>query len=504
MAGRGFTEREGLMQMPQEAAARFERRAAWMTRVVMAFILLSLMLLVVTPALIERRVVPLREQVVNAESGRTAVGVVEFNLAMEMSALRGYLLSGDSSYLRTYTQSVRAEQAAYPRLAALTRPLDAPARLELDSLRAASTRWHQRASNEEIVRRRLASPRLLASIPTEQALFEQALRSAGALDQALVGESQRRRDSIQRWERLRFGITAVLVLFAAGSALAAGWFARRVRMLARESAARRYEAEAALAELRRTSESRARMMRGVTHDLKNPLGAARGYADLMNDGVAGEITPRQREMVVGVRRNVDHALGIIQDLLDVARAEAGTLDVSPQPVDCALLLRETVEEYRGAADASGHALEVRAPDGGLVVHTDPQRVRQIVGNLVSNALKYTPQGSRVVVQAAPADGAAPRPGEWAVLRVDDSGPGVPPEHREVVFDEFHRLEPSGKVAGHGMGLAISRHIARLLGGDLTVDQAELGGASFRLWLPLTRPDEGARRVSVMVESTTSH
>jgi signal transduction histidine kinase len=225
------------------------------------------------------------------------------------------------------------------------------------------------------------------------------------------------------------------------------------------------------------------MMRGVTHDLKNPLGAARGFTDLLREGVDGELSPGHARMAAGIRRNLDAALAIIGDLLDLARADAGTLEVAPERTDFGALLRDAVEDHRAAAAAAGHTLELRASDAPLEVVADPLRVRQVVGNLLSNAIKYTPRGGRVVVAAAPSvNGDGPGEGRWVRVTVEDSGPGIPAEHRETVFQEFQRLAPEA-AQGHGLGLAIGRRVARLLGGDVTVGEAELGGAAFTFWLP---------------------
>jgi signal transduction histidine kinase len=457
-------------------------RIAWVARVAMLLIVLSLATLVVAPWLIERRVGPLREQVEHAEHGRTLVGLVEFDLAVEMSSLRGYLLSGDSSHLVAYDSAVARENAIYPQLHEKARRLRPEVEAAVASLTAAAKRWHADAKRDEIVRRRQQTPDL-AEISTEQAQFEAALRAASALDSTLVNESRLRGEEIGDADELRFAITVGLVILGLASAAAAMWFARRVRLLAREAAARRDQAERALAELRESNASRVRMMRGVTHDLKNPLGAARGFADLLQAGIEGELSAGQARMTAAIRRNVDTALAIIHDLLDLARAEAGTLEVARERIDCGALLREAVDDHRAAAQAAGHALAIEAPAAPLEVLADPLRVRQVVGNLLSNAIKYTPPGGRVVVAAGPAsNGDGPRPGQWVRVTVEDSGPGIPAEHRESVFQEFQRLD-AGKAEGHGLGLAIGRRVARLLGGEVTVGEAEIGGAAFTLWLP---------------------
>lgn len=474
--------------MPEEGPALtpHDRRIAWVARVAMLLIVLSLATLVVVPWLVQRRVGPLRTQVQQAEEGRTLVGLLEFDLAVEMSSLRGYLLSGDSSYLTAYDAALASEHRIHGQLEEKARTLSPALSDEVAGLRRSARKWHDEASRDEIVERRRTSA-YLAQISTEQAHFETALRAAASLDSALVRESALRRDEIRDADALRFAVTVGTVVLALASAGAATWFARRIRLLAGESAARRAEAERALAGLRESNAARERMMRGVTHDLKNPLGAARGFADLLEDGVPGALNPAQARMAAGIRRNVDAALAIIHDLLDLARADAGTLEVTPERIDCGELLRDAVEDHRAVATAAGHALELRSTDGLRVV-ADPLRVRQVLGNLLSNAIKYTPHGGRVVVDAGPAsNGDGPRGGDWVRVTVQDNGPGIPPDQRDAVFQEFQRLDPAA-AEGHGLGLAIGRRVARLLGGDLTVGEAEIGGAAFTLWLPAAAGD----------------
>ncbi|MFL5385825.1 MAG: ATP-binding protein [Longimicrobiaceae bacterium] len=461
-------------------------RTAWVARVAMLLIVLSLATLIVVPVLVQRRVVPLRAQVEQAERGRTLVGLVEFQLALEMSSLRGYLLSEDRSHRVAYDDALARENAIYPKLDSATRGLPSEVAAHVRELHSASARWHREADDDEIVRRRRDTPAL--QISTEQAQFEAALRAAASVDSALVRVSAERREEIRKADQLRFAVTVGLVVLALASAAAATWFARRVRLLAEEARARHAEAERALADLRESNAARERMMRGVTHDLKNPLGAARGFVDLLREGIDGELSPGQARMAAGIRRNLDTALAIIHDLLDLARADAGTLEVARERTDCRALLHEAVDDHRAAAAAAGHALELRAPDAPVEALADPLRVRQVMGNLLSNAIKYTPPGGRVVAVAGPADnGDGPRPGRWVQVTVEDSGPGIAPEHREGVFREFERLDPAA-AEGHGLGLAIGRRVARLLGGDVTVGDSELGGAAFTLWLPAAPQD----------------
>jgi PAS domain S-box-containing protein len=258
--------------------------------------------------------------------------------------------------------------------------------------------------------------------------------------------------------------------------------AERERLLEREREARA-ESERRRAELERVTESRTRLMRGFSHDVKNPLGAADGYAALLEEGVLGELSEKQRESVGRIRRSIGTALRLIHDLLEVARAEAGQVVVERIEVDVAKIVREIAEDFRAQAEATGSSLEVQTPEP-LPVTTDPSRVTQVLANLLSNAVKYAPRGQLTVTAECRRDGDGPRPGEWIAVEVRDTGPGIPPERQEQVFQEFTRLDPDAQQ-GAGVGLAISRRLARLLGGEITLASEVGRGSTFTLWLPRT-------------------
>ncbi len=258
---------------------------------------------------------------------------------------------------------------------------------------------------------------------------------------------------------------------------------RKVQLLA--EAERRHE------ELERVMESRARLMRGFSHDLKNPLGAADGYAQLLEEGVIQQ-PEQQRESVGRIRASIGAALRLIEDLLELTRVEAGQLESRIDPVDVAAVVREVAGDYRAQAAAAG--LEIAVEDGAArapVIGTDQHRVRQVLGNLVSNAVKYTPAGGRIGIRTGvrSEDGGPPA----VAVDVWDTGPGIAPARREEIFREFTRLDPDS-ADGAGLGLAISRRIARALGGDLTVaDGPDRVGTRFTLWLPLERRAGADRR-----------
>lgn len=460
----------------------------WVGRLALGFVMLALAALFVAPLAVQNRIAPLREDAERADEARTLVARVQFALAQQMSALRGALLTPDPRYPGLYAEGLALERSAYAPLDSLAGPLPEQVRSALGRLRTASDQWHGRLDEQLVLRREPAARRELLGRDLE--LYESTLRSARDLDRAVTSVARQRREEIRRAEAREDLLTRALGLAALVAALAVGWFGHRMRTLAREAAAHGEEAERALEEAQRASDARERLMRGVTHDLKNPLGAADGYGQLLEMGHEGELRPGQLRMVEGMRRCIGTALGLIADLLDFTRAEAGMLEVVHEFTDCKAIVREAEEQYRGSARAAGHEIELRLPDGPLPALTDHARVLRIVGNLVSNAIKYTPPPGRVVLEAQAVEGSpASREGRWIEFRVCDTGPGIPEAERERIFDEFHRLHDA-RAQGHGLGLATSRRIALALGGDVTVADAETGGAAFSLWLPARRPDAG--------------
>lgn len=254
------------------------------------------------------------------------------------------------------------------------------------------------------------------------------------------------------------------------------------------------ESERRRQELLRLTESRSRLMRGFGHDVKNPLGAADGQLQLIEEGIVDEVSAEVREGISRARRSIRAALGLIEDLLALARWEAGQVEVEQAPTDVRDAARTIVEEYRAQAEGKGLTLHTELPDELPIIESDPARIRQVLSNLLSNAVKYTETGWIAVRVEEREGGAAPGPGRWIAVDVADTGPGIPEEKQELMFKEFTRLEP-GARRGAGVGLAMSRRIARALNGDVTVDSAPGRGSTFTLWLPLAEPRERRRKAA---------
>ncbi|HEX6694178.1 MAG TPA: HAMP domain-containing sensor histidine kinase [Longimicrobiales bacterium] len=235
-------------------------------------------------------------------------------------------------------------------------------------------------------------------------------------------------------------------------------------------------------------EGRSRLMRGFSHDVKNPLGAADGFAALLLAGVYGPMTPVQTENIGRVRRSIGVALALIDDLHDFVRAEAGRMILNPAPTDVAELVNGITRQYAASADARGLEFSVAVAPNLPLVNIDAARLRQVLGNLLSNAIKYTDTGSvSVTADLSERDGC---PDPSLRITVVDTGPGIPPDRHEMIFEEFSRLDP-GTHPGAGLGLAISRLIARTMGGNITVT-SDGPGSEFSLWLPLAplQPEAG--------------
>ncbi len=217
----------------------------------------------------------------------------------------------------------------------------------------------------------------------------------------------------------------------------------------------------------------------VAHDLRGPLGAIGMYAHLLADPATrdGDGWP----WIDGINRMVDQMSRLIQDLLDVAALDSGRLRMEPFALRPDAVLREAEAAVAAQANAAGVRLEVEAAPGLSAVHGDPDRVLQVLGNLLGNALKFTPAGGRVVLRAAPApDGVA--------FSVADTGPGMPPEVLARVFDRFWQARTSRR-AGAGLGLAIARGIVEAHGGRIRAESEPGAGSTFTFTLPLA--PEGA-------------
>ncbi|MFI6796065.1 sensor histidine kinase [Streptosporangium canum] len=229
--------------------------------------------------------------------------------------------------------------------------------------------------------------------------------------------------------------------------------------------------------LERMEAQRKAMVSDVSHELRTPLSNLRGWMEAAQDGVA-ELDP---ELIASLVEEILLLQHIVDDLQELALADAGKLRLHPEPVNVADLLDQIATAHRGRADSAGLTLTAHtAGDPGLLA--DPVRLRQAVGNLVSNAVHYTPPGGRIALRGRLADG-------HVLIEVADTGIGIAPEHLPHVFDRFWREEKSRnrRTGGSGLGLAIVRNLAEAHQGTVSVASTPGEGAVFTLRLPV-EPD----------------
>jgi len=426
-----------------------------------AFAILSLLLLLIVPTVINIRVEAVRGELAqSSDQARVLLNDLEAAFASQLLVRNSALAS------------------KAPPAFALPRHLEAD-QVELRSALAGSDP-HTIALYDSLDRQLSAWSEMQhdnSAVTAQQGL--ELLGAAERLDSALAVASDARRKEVTKLERyfvLAPSVLAPIALIAILIVVSSGQRMRHFAELAEEERI----------QVLRAAESRAALLRGVTHDVKNPLGAAAGYAQLLEEGLAGPMEPAQIKMLQKIQRLVQTAVQTVTDLLELARADS-KLHIEYARGDLAQILASVVDDHAGMARAKQIELSVAASRTPIV--TDPLRVRQILTNLISNAIKYSPHGGRVEMRLVSSEGVE-RIRDCVGVEVRDSGPGIPVELQSKVFQEFFRVRAGDDApSGNGLGLAISRRVAQLLGGDVRFIEAESGGAVFTLWLPSKRSAE---------------
>jgi signal transduction histidine kinase len=270
------------------------------------------------------------------------------------------------------------------------------------------------------------------------------------------------------------------------------------------------ELEHLSAELLRANRAKSEFLANVSHELRTPLNAIVGFVDLLRDGVYGALNSRQVGPVERIEASANHLRHLVDQVLDLAKMAAGRLEVHAEPLELRPFVFDVASEVEPLINEKGLGFSLAIGASLPRVHTDPTHLRQILINLLGNAVKFTSNGgisirgkligtedqtagSSIVRTASALIARSPRPdGIWIALQVADSGIGISDRDRDRIFDEFEQVNagPRGDSMrrGTGLGLSISRRLARLIGGDLTVE-SELGrGSVFTVWLPVNPAD----------------
>jgi signal transduction histidine kinase/CheY-like chemotaxis protein len=302
------------------------------------------------------------------------------------------------------------------------------------------------------------------------------------------------------WQTWWFRVLAV----ALGIGLLAGGFLLRLRMIQAEKrrlevlvGARTQELNEAMVELRRSRDvaqaaNRAKsiFLANISHELRTPLNAILGFSQLMLTSSSSQretLAPSQRADLQIINRSGEHLLGLINDVLEMSKIEAGRITLNEHVFDLRRLLEDLEDMFRLRAEAKGLALESEvAPDVPQVVQTDEGKLRQVLMNLLSNAVKFTSSGGIVLrARIHPAAGATAQPALILHIEVEDTGPGIAPDEQAAIFEPFVQSQSGRQAAeGTGLGLSISRQYAELMGGTLTLKSALERGSLFSVEIPV--------------------
>ncbi|HUQ99586.1 MAG TPA: PAS domain-containing sensor histidine kinase [Gemmatimonadaceae bacterium] len=233
-----------------------------------------------------------------------------------------------------------------------------------------------------------------------------------------------------------------------------------------------------IAEVEASNAAKSEFLTAMSHELRTPLNAIGGYTELLSLGLGGPITPEQVQYLERIRRSQQHLMGIITDLLNFSRIEAGQLSYSLSTIALNKILNTVIPMVEPQAIGKGVHLSRGPCSPDWTAFADSAKVDQILLNLLSNAIKFTAPGGRVVVDCSV-------DGKEATIKVADTGVGIPLEKQEAIFEPFVQLGRSLSSAheGTGLGLAISRDLARAMNGDLRVESSVGTGSTFTLLLP---------------------
>ncbi len=443
----------------------------WLPLVVVIAVLATL---VVAPIAVSARLRAQRTMVTEVvDPARLRATDVASFLAEQMFAIGMRTSPGNPSADPRYVAALAAERRGSLALDSLLSFSSADVLESFAQYREASTRWH------DDVEFMTPTPSV-AVLDTARMDADTALMAARHLVERLEVSANAVRRDVRKWERVDVYLPVALMPLAL---LACVLIVRAGRRTVRLASAAERDRRALAAAM----DQKSAFMRGISHDLQNPLGAALGNVDLMLEGATK--AEEQRDTLLRVRRLTKRASDTVASLLAVARSDTGDLELQPTPIDLRMLTRAAVDDHSFMAGAKEQTVELTAV-GEFRAMGDAARVRHIVDNLLSNASKYAPRGGRIRIDVA---ARARDNRRWASVTVQDSGPGIPPEWRERVFEEYVRAPSASALApGLGIGLAVSRRIARMMGGDLTIESPPrapngvepLSGATVTLWLAL--------------------
>ena len=240
--------------------------------------------------------------------------------------------------------------------------------------------------------------------------------------------------------------------------------------------------------IRDLTRMKANFLSMITHELRSPINAINGYLDLALTGIAGDLNEQQREFVRRARGGSEHLYALVEDLLLVSRDDSGQLRLNRGVIALPELIRDSIEELELTAQDNGIAIVADIPGNFPRIYADGTRIQQVLRNLISNALRFTPSGGSVTISASVIEDAQASEGETQssfAVQVRDTGSGIAPDYRERIFERFYQipLDHAGRTSGQGLGLAIVKMIVELHGGHVTVESTPGAGSAFTFTIP---------------------
>ena len=276
---------------------------------------------------------------------------------------------------------------------------------------------------------------------------------------------------------------------------------RHERRQARSLVERSKELERLSSELLRVNRMKSEFLANVSHELRTPLNAIVGFVDLLREGVYGELAPRQVKPVERIEASANHLRHLVDQVLDLAKMAAGRLEIHTETIDLRPFVLDVASEIESLVSEKGLSLSLVMGAALPRIRTDPTHLRQILVNLLGNAVKYTNEGGIVIrtrlVDSLPDSGTATDRSSypatpWIGIQVIDTGIGIDLANQSRIFEEFEQVDagPRGNSAerGTGLGLAISRRLAALIGGMVELESEFGKGSTFTLWLPVDPAD----------------
>jgi signal transduction histidine kinase len=236
----------------------------------------------------------------------------------------------------------------------------------------------------------------------------------------------------------------------------------------------------------------------MSHELRTPLTAVIGFAEILVDGKVGTLTAEQLDFIQEILANGKHLLGLINDVLDLARVESGMMPMRPEPVCLPDLIRESIAGLKVLATERRVALATEVQMSAIEVFLDPQKLKQVLLNFLSNALKFTPAGGKITVRTRLGDDCLLR------LEVEDTGIGIAQQDLKLLFQDFHQLHGglSKQVQGTGLGLALTKRLVEAQGGRVGVVSIPGKGSTFFAELPCS-PDRMKADLEALSEATST-